>query len=105
MSEPDWKELYLNARATRRPKLGAWKGKAFDGNEDVEEWLKKFDQIATLETDSFRDWDNSQIVCYFLSALTGPTKECINLYVTRPNIDTSLNGLKRTLRDRFIDKN
>ena len=65
--------------------------------------MKKFNQIATLETDSFRDWDNSQIVCYFLSALTGIIKECIDLYVTRPNIDALLDELKRTLRDRFID--
>ena len=104
-NEPDWKELYLMARATKRPKLGAWKGKAFDSNEDVEEWLKKFNQITMLETDNFRNWNSVQIVCYFLSALIGPAKECINLYITRPNIDASLDRLKRTLRNRFIDKN
>ena len=27
------------------------------------------------------------------------------MYVTKPNIDASLDGLKRTLRDKFINKN
>ena len=58
-----------------------------------------------LETDSFCDWDRNQVICYFLSVLSGTAKECIDLYVLRPRVDLTLDGLKKALKNRFVDKN